>query len=241
MINLKEREWRWWSQHGEDGVIRTINEVIPPQYKTFVEIGAHFHEANCLRLQQSEHWSGVYFDDFHEFHPLRFYKAWITAENINAYLSQIPFATSLDILSLDIDGNDFYVWNALQSKFYPRITIVEANCFFKADEDKVIVYDPSFRWDGSSWWGCSALAWCNLLRPRGYSLLYIESTGANMFFVKKELIPEDTFEHVDDLEFLLSQVTPPVYKLDTLNRSFITTEEAITLRRKADKILVSEI
>lgn len=221
MINLKEYEWRWWSQYGEDGILRKLVEIIPPKYKTFVEIGAHFHEANCLRLQQHEKWAGFYFDDFHEFHPLGFYKAWVTAENINNILSQLPLENDFDIFSLDIDGMDFYIWKALDEQYKPRIVIVEANTKFMPDEDAVIPYDPAYRWDGTDWTGCSARAWCNLLQPKGYSLVYIESHGVNMFFVRTDILPQNTFVGVDDLEFLWNQVTPNSHPEDPQHRSFI--------------------
>lgn len=207
MINLKDFEHRHWSQHGEDGVLQKIFEVIPPRNRQFVEIGAHFHEANCLRLQQHEKWRGFYFDDFHEFHPLGFYKCWVTRENINGLfdrLSDAGISKQLDILSIDVDGVDFYLWNELDGSWQPSVVIVECTTQLGL-EDKVIEYDPNFRWDGSIYAGASVTAWTNLAKKKGYSLVYIESAGVNMFFVRNDLLTSDMFENVNNVEVLLNQ------------------------------------
>jgi hypothetical protein len=227
MINLKDHEYRWWSQHGEDGVLEKIFEIVPPKNKQFVEIGAHFHEANCLKLQQHQGWRGFYFDDFHEFPPLGFIKAWVTKENINEIFNQIHAAgvsKDLDILSIDVDGVDFYLWNELDSSWKPSLVIVE--CTQQPEEfkfeDRVIKYDPNFRWDGSIYAGASAQAWMNLANKKGYSLVHIEQSGVNMFFMRNDLVGNH-FMYTNDLESLLNQINRVHYDKDEKNREYVTS------------------
>lgn len=231
MINLKDYEYRWWSQHGEDGVLEKIFDIVPPKNKQFVEIGAHFHEANCLKLQQHHKWGGFYFDDFHEFPQLGFVKAWITKENINDIFEQVNasgVSKDLDILSIDVDGVDFYLWNELDESWKPSIVIVE--CTHQPEElkfvDRVIKYDPKFRWDGSIYAGASAQAWVNLAKSKGYSLIHIESSGINMFFMRNDLVG-DHFMYTNNLEKLLEQVENVPYKTDEKNREYLTSYDII--------------
>ena len=231
MINLQDYEYRWWSQHGEDGVLEKLFEIVPPKNKCFVEIGAHFHEANCLKLQQHEKWAGFYFDDFHEFPPLGFYKAWITRENINDIFDNLHKAgvpKDLDILSIDVDGVDFYLWNELDNSWKPSVVIVEYTQQQPENKlvDRVIKYDPNFRWDGSAYAGASPTAWCKLAEHKGYTLVHIEKAGVNMFFLRNDLV-NDQFIYAGDLEKLLGQVANKPYNEDPNNRSYLTSQDII--------------
>lgn len=231
MINLIDHEWRWWSQHGEDGILEKIFEVVSPRNKQFLEIGAHFHEANCLKLQQHSGWKGFYFDDFHEFLPLGFVKAWITKENINDIFQQAHQAgisKELDILSIDVDGVDFYLWNELDSSWKPSLVIVECTHQTEGERfvDRVIEYDPQFRWDGSIYAGASAQAWMNLAKHKGYSLIHIEKSGINMFFMRDDLV-KDQFKYTNNLGKLLDQVECSPYKPDEKNRKYISSIDII--------------
>lgn len=229
--NLKDYEWRWWSQHGEDGIIKEIFNVIKPKHKQFVEIGAHFHEANCLRLSQHDNWKGFYFDDFHHFPSLGFHKQWVSAGNINQIFNAVFDAGmqfDFDILSLDIDGVDWYLWNALDDKWTPALVIVECNEQLGITEDKVMQYDENFRWDGSVYYGASIQAWVALAKKKGYTLLYIEDSGNNMFFIRNDL--STNFEIKTPQELWEQLHLTNEYIPDTQNRTFISSEEAMKAR-----------
>jgi hypothetical protein len=234
MVNLREHEWCWRSQHGEDGVIEKIFETIPPKYKTFIEIGAHFHEANALKLSQHMQWKGMFFDDFHHFPPLGFYKAWITVDNINQILRDSNIPLDFDLFSLDIDGNDFYVMSAIEPQWRPRVIIVESNLCFGIDFDAVIEYDAQFRWDGTIYQGATPLAWFNLLRSRNYSLVYVEKSGVNMFFMDDQLCPEQHFINVNDMTALYESVmdTYEPHAPDPLERPWYSSEQATIILKQ---------
>ena len=233
MIDLLEHEFRQWTQHGEDGVIKKIVETIPVKWtpQLFLEIGAHFHEANCIRLQQWEHWKGFYFDDFHEFQPLGFYKLWVTKDNINGILRP-SYPKEFDLFSCDIDGNDFYVTKSILAEFSPRVLIIEINATLLDTDAKVMPYNESFRWDGTSFYGASAMAWKKLGEKYDYSVVYIEKSGTNMFLVKNQDLAEakDKFLNVGDIPFHFSRIATKenFHKDDPHNRQFLSFEEAMT-------------
>lgn len=209
-INLREHEFRWWSQHGEDGVLEVLTKKLPVS-NTFIEIGAHFHEANCLKLRHHKKWRGVFFDDFHEFNPLGFYKAWVTAENINGIIAsslyQHKLPHNLGILSIDIDGNDLWLWNAVDHKICsPSIVIMECNMSQGIEKSLTMPYDANYKWDAKAEVGSTPLALYYMGQAREYDLCYIESTGVNMFFVHKRHNCYRYFKNVNDLEKLTKDI-----------------------------------
>lgn len=232
MIDLLEYEWRHWSQHGEDGVIKKIVETlnIDSSQAIFLEIGAHFHEANCLYLQHFKHWRGFYFDDFHEFHPLGFYKLWVTKDNVNDILHP-SYPKVFDLFSIDIDGNDFYVTKSILKEFSPKILILEINASLLDEELKVMPYNENFRWDGTSFYGASCQAYKKLCEQNGYSMVYLEKSGTNMFMIKNEELDaaNDKFLNVNDMKFHFSRITTKenFHKPDPQNRKFLSFEEAL--------------
>jgi hypothetical protein len=224
MVDLKDFEYKHWSQHGEDGVIQRIFGFIPPRHEKFIEIGADRFEANCLFMRNCG-WSGVFFDNrVDNNYPKDFERFFFTKDNINAKFQKMYEAGTpkdLDIISIDVDGVDFYLMNELDRSWRPTLFIVEMIPQHGL-EDKVIKYDPDFQWNGSEYTGASAKAWMNLMLLRNYSLVYIENTGVNMFFVKQESLPFNAFKNTNDLGTLFNQTRHKelVYGQDPLNRKF---------------------
>lgn len=110
---------------------------------------------------------------------------WVTAENINAILDD---AGLLDLLSIDIDGNDWHVWKAIEAR--PRVVVIEANLALKGP-DAITPYDPDFRIAGSSrdnpkGWGASVEAFAALADEKGYQFV-ARDAGANLIFVEGAL------------------------------------------------------
>ncbi len=130
-----------------------------------------------------------------KFHPvlaagqLRCKQAFITRENINALLREAGPPRRPDLLSIDIDGNDYYVWQAV-TEVDARVVVIEYNGKFPPDCDWKMAYDPNHIWDGSDWHGASLKALELLGAQRGYQLVGTNLSGANAFFVKKELAGE---------------------------------------------------
>lgn len=94
------------------------------------------------------------------------------------------------MLSIDIDGNDFWIWNAI-SWFKPRVVIIEYNAIFPPDIDWVIKYNPNFKYNKyTSFFGASLKALEKLGTKKGYTLVACESKGINAFFVRSDLIAD---------------------------------------------------
>jgi hypothetical protein len=187
------------SQNDEDGIISAIFNDIPPRAKFFVEFGigpnwldktyANGLEGNCVLLRH-QGWGGVFMDG--GVHPVecRIEKEFITALNINTLLRKYNTPEDVDIVSIDVDGQDFWIWMALD--FRPTLLIIEMNPNFLSLNDSITVaWDPNFRWDVTKYYGASLGALVKLGYEKGYKLVY--ANGTNAFFIRSDMLsnPED--------------------------------------------------
>ena len=186
-----------FSQNGEDGVLQEILHRIGVRGRTFVEIGAHATEANCLVLADILGWRGCFLESEGEHleHLRRKYEglaavavvaARVTADNIDALLDRCDVAVDVDVLSIDVDGNDYWLWRALQ-RHRPRIIVIEYNASLPAAALLVQPYDTHSKWDGSAFFGASRAAMVELAHAKGYRLVHSDIAGVNLFFVCAEL------------------------------------------------------
>ncbi len=122
----------------------------------------------------------------------------ITAENIENLFQKYQVPKNFDLLSIDIDYNDFWVWKAI-SKFHPRVLVIEFNSSVPPTESKVVPYDPNAQWDGTNYFGASLLALKNLSLEKNYTLLGCDSNGINAFFCKSDLVKNFKIKDIEDL------------------------------------------
>ncbi len=199
-VNLRPYEKRLISQNGEDGILQKIFDVIGTTNKYYVEFGAgngHFG-SNTKYLREKYGWQGLLLEgSCQENEAINLHQAFITAENISDLFRKYDVPQEFDLISIDIDGNDFYVWKALSKEYRPRVVVVEFNQHFNVNEDAVMVYNPNNIWNGSEAFGASILAFFNLGRRLGYSLVYQESNGANLFFVRDDVLESAPAAFVD--------------------------------------------
>lgn len=191
--SLARYESRTYSQNGEDGVIERIFACIGTTNRYFVEFGtgADGRERNTRLLQQSG-WTGLLMDsDADATHP-EIRRENITAENINALFARYAVPDEPDLLSIDIDGNDYWVWQAIDARYRPRLLVMEYNAFVPSTESRSIRYDPAFRWRGTDYFGASLLALARLGERKGYVLVYCERRGVNAFFLRRDCAPSGT-------------------------------------------------
>lgn len=162
------------------------------------------------------------------------HKEFITAENINHIFEKYNVPKKFDLLSIDIDFNDFYIWKSLDEVYQPRVVIIEHNASHSPTEDKVVKYNPNATWDGTNYCGASIRALYNLGKVKGYSLIYAESRGVNLFFVKDSILSEieQTFKNVNNL--LLIYQSPKYgygpnsgHRHDDKNREYITSQKIL--------------
>lgn len=210
-----------YSQNEEDGIISEIFDRIGIVHRVFFEIGSGNGMENNTLFWLKQGWRGVwvdggesnsvfierYFASPIEEGKLCFLNEIVTAENINDLVSATPYAQSeIDLLSIDIDGNDYYVFDAL-SNLNARVVVIEYNARFPAPIRWRAPYAADYMWDGSDWFGSSLQSMCDLFKCKGYTLVGCNVTGSNAFFVRDDLL-DDRFPLAGDSRALFQ---PPRY------------------------------
>lgn len=192
-------ESRVFSQNGEDGILRFLLHRLGVVTGSFVEIGAERHEANCLLLALHQGWAGVFVDGdpqvaanltelLRHTADVRVVNEMVDPATIDAAMERWGVPAEIDVLSIDVDGADYYVWEALR-RVRARIVVVEYNAAL--DPDRALVQPPSApAWDGTVNFGCSVGALRRLADRKDYALVYLESSGTNAFFVAREHLAE---------------------------------------------------
>ena len=194
-ISLKDRpiddlspfEMRTHSQNGEDGILRIIFHKIGVTNRFCVEFGVGDGvECNTRRLVRKEGWNYLHMD-CKDHLPRGVKKEKITAENIQHLFAKYDVPGPFDLLSIDIDSNDYWVWKAIES-YSPRVVVIEYNASVPVGESKTVLYDPGAAWDHTDYYGASLRALWKLGRSKGYTLVACDSRGVNAFFVRDDLV-----------------------------------------------------
>jgi hypothetical protein len=200
---LADVEFRVTSQWGEDGIIEWLCHKLPGIDRSFVEFGVeNYGEANTRFLLQNRGWRGLIIDGnpahmahvrsetIHWMHDIVAESAFITAENINDLITRNGFSGELGILSVDIDGNDYWVLKAIDC-VNPAILITEYNGVLGDRHAITVAYDPSFErlsaHHSGQYFGASIKAMISLAKERGYTFVGTNSNGVNAFFVRDDL------------------------------------------------------
>jgi hypothetical protein len=201
ITSITEVEFQVFSQFGDDGIIQYLVSKLDIPNKTFVEFGVeNYREANTRFLLVNNNWTGLVIDgsqkniDFIKKDNLstlfQLYAecAFITKDNINELISKMDFHEDLGLLSIDIDGNDYWVWKAI-SIVKPIVVICEYNADFGASNPWTIPYHANFvfgKEHPGNYWGSSLLSLCDLAMEKGYSFLGCNSQGNNAYFVRDD-------------------------------------------------------
>jgi hypothetical protein len=204
-VNLSDYESKTYSQNGEDGIIQEIFNRIGTTNKYYVEFGVEDGiECNTRLLREKGGWTGLMMDGVFQNEQTALFKEYITAENICHLFHKYGVPSAPDLLSVDIDCNDFHVWRASLKEFRPRVVVIEINGIIPPNEDKVYPYHPNNRWDGSFYYGSSALAIWKLARANGYSMVYIENRGVNCFLIRDDVLAScrDSFKNTNNVQAL---------------------------------------
>ncbi|WP_420422354.1 hypothetical protein [Simkania sp.] len=222
-IDLAQYEKSVFSQCGEDGVIEKIFQLIGTSSKYYVEFGAMDGHAysNTKYLREFKGWAGLLMDCEYEDFSINLHKHLITAENINELFEMHNVPNDLDLLSIDVDGNDFYIWLALNEKYRPRLVVIEYNPNYIPPIDCVIPYNPTHRWDRTRYFGASITAFYKIGLQKKYTLVY--AGGGNLYFIPDELVSV-SFKDANNV-FRLFQLGK--HNPDPKNRPFISSDEAI--------------
>lgn len=122
----------------------------------------------------------------------------VTAENIQNLFEKYHVPKFFDLLSIDIDYNDYWVWNAIED-YVPRVVVIEFNSSIPPNESRVVPYDPEARWDGTNYFGASLLALKKLGEKKGYTLVGCDNNGVNAFFCKNVVISKFDIKDIQEL------------------------------------------
>ena len=190
------------SQSNESEILDLLIQTHVNIPKTFVEFGFSGWELNCVGLCNSKEWVGLLIDaDPYNcwIAQTRFSKlidtkiAWITKDNIKVLVKSWLEGRSLGVLSIDVDGNDYWLLNEL-SDINPSIVVMEYNSAFGIRCISAI-YDENFdrrekhkRW---TYFGASLTMISEFLCEQGYSLVAISASGVNAFFLRNDLLSSD--------------------------------------------------
>ncbi len=193
--------FRAYSQHDEDGMIYEIFDRIGVSNRTFLEFGVGDGTENNTLYLLLAGWRGLWIDgndtnaasinrqfsSFIQSGKLTFLNRFVNRDSINEIIEKGKLPGEIDLLSIDIDGNDYWVWEAL-SQVQPRVVVVEYNAVFRPPIAVVADYDANFVWDGTSYYGASLKALESLASQKGYDLVGCSLSGINAFFVKRDLV-----------------------------------------------------
>jgi hypothetical protein len=198
---MRDAEFRCYSQFGEDGIIQWLVAQVPIEHETFVEIGAEsYRESNTRFLLEHDNWRGRVLSNGEDHvafirkshlgwrHTVDAVSAFVTRENVNDLLADLP--RDIGLLSIDIDGNDYWILEAITA-VSPRILIVEYNSVFGSERSVTVPYESGFDRAAAheSWlyFGASAGALCHIAGRKGYRFVGSDQTGHNAFFVREDL------------------------------------------------------
>lgn len=201
--SIQDAEFTVFSQFGEDGILQYLLQRVPLPTRFFVEFGVEdYQESNTRFLLVNDNWGGLVLDSdarlveairkdpLHWRYDLTAACAFITRENIDELLrTQVP-SPDIGLLSIDLDGNDYWVWQAIVS-LRPRIVVCEYNSLFGATRAVTVPYDPSFSRSRAHfshlYFGASLAALCRLAAAKGYDFVGCNSKGTNAFFVRSDV------------------------------------------------------
>lgn len=198
---FRNAEFKIFSKHGGDGILAYIFSKIGTTNRTFVEMGVEDgRECNTANLSLNFGWKGLMIDANDEWirsaknffeerlgdraDNVKLTACFITAENINQLIASNGHKGEVDVLSIDIDGNDFWVWRAINI-INPRVVVIEYNASF-GHRSLTVKYNPEHRYNRPLYFGASLVALSKLAKEKGYILVACDCHGHDAFFIRKD-------------------------------------------------------
>lgn len=202
-LPINRTEFRVFSQHREDGIIDHLLDAVGVGPSAFVEFGFAPDVCNCLNLMLNRRFGGLFIDGSEGKCTLArevFQRLgrrdvtvackFLTTADLNRVIAGNGVQGEIDVLSIDVDGNDYWFWEALDV-VTPRIVVIEYNASFGPSRSLTVPYDPEFvryhKHDSGFYHGASLTALERLGRRKGYRLVGCDSTGVNAFFLRDDL------------------------------------------------------
>ena len=213
-----------------------IFDIIGVKKFNFIEIGVQDSiECNSTNLLLNLNWTGAQFEGCKESYEdgKKFFKKknikrkqcqllnkFINAENVNLLIKKTGIIGEIDFFSLDIDGNDYWVWKNINI-IKPRLVVLEYNSTFGGGNALSIPYNSEFVWDNKDekkfFYGASLKALEIVSKKKGYELVYVDSKGVNAFFVRKDLIKNTILRKMRSEDIFIYNKDHNVKKKDIKN------------------------
>jgi hypothetical protein len=238
-IDLNNYEEKIYSQNGEDGITKKIIDILYENNKNnkyYVEFGVESGmECNTRILRENYKWKGLLMDGSNENTDINLQKEFLTKENIINLFKKYNVPKYINLLCIDIDNNDFYLLKEILKEYESDIIILEYNATHLSNEDKIVIYSPTTMWDGSNYFGASLLSFNKLLTKHNYTLVYCNNNGVNAFYVNNKFMDKikliNNAGNVDKIYKSAKYSNGPNggHPQDTLNRTYITYDEAILI------------
>lgn len=249
---LTSQEFQVYSQWGEDGILQFLLQHIEIENNIFVEFGVESYlESNTRFLLINNNWSGLVIDGSQKHisfiksdpiywrHNLKADCAFVTKDNINKLLKENGVVGDIGLLSVDIDGNDYWVWREIEA-ISPRIVIIEYNSRFGPDKAVTVPYHEGFvrrqAHHSMIYFGASLRALVNLGKKKGYSFVGCNKHGVNAFFVRSDVLQEPLREVTLEAGYVAGKLREARNKYGVL--LFSSAEEE---RRVLDKLPLVEV
>ena len=203
---INEFEVRIYSQNGEDGILLYIFSRIGATNRCFIEFGiGDGRECNTANLSLNFEWRGLLMDSDAKqvarakhyyrnklgarFSDIEIIQCLVTVENINEVLSDNVAEREPDLLSIDIDGNEYWIWKSIHV-IKTRVVVIEYNASMGHEKSLTVKYEPNFdrfkKHPSGFYHGASLSALTKLAHTKGYILAGCDSAGVNAFFVRRD-------------------------------------------------------
>jgi len=222
IATLEEVEFKIFSQWGDDGIIQWLASNLEFPNRTFIEFGVeNYRESNTRFLMMNNNWSGLVMDgsrsnvaqivnsEYFWKYELFAKAVFIDKENINSLISLPGFDKEVGILHIDLDGNDYWIWEKIDV-IDPIVVILEYNSVFGIDRAITIPYDKTFIRTNAHYsnlyFGASLRALHQLSMAKGYSFIGCNSAGNNAYFVRSDKLNDEVREIALEEGYVLSKL-----------------------------------
>jgi len=218
IASLHDVEFRVFSQWGDDGIIQWLIAQLPGLPHRFVEFGVEdYSESNTRFLLVNNNWSGLVMDgspvnmarlrrrNWFWRHELAAVPAFVTRDNVDRLIGDWLGTEELGLLHIDVDGNDYWLWEAIACT-KPPLVIMEYNALFGSERAITVPYAAEFRRHAAhhsgQYFGASLSALMHLAEQKDYALIGSNSAGNNAYFLRRELLNDRVVQRTLDETFV---------------------------------------
>jgi hypothetical protein len=197
-LRLLSSGYKIYSQNEEDGMIAEVFRRIGHGSKRFIEFGVQDGLECNTALLLLQGWRGAWIEASEasaararahfQGYPVEIVADLVTVDNADALMARLSHGEELDLLSIDVDSVDYWIWDAIRS-VRPRLVVIEYNAALPPPISLTMAL-PGRPWDGGNYMGASLTALERLGRTKGYCLVGCSLAGVNAFFVRDDLVGE---------------------------------------------------